>query len=115
MDPGWPDLIIFDCDGVLVDSELLSCQCLSQVLAEFGLQLGVEQALELFLGRSTAAIAQYYRERGQILPNDFFLRLKPHVLKTFAGALRPIPEIAAVLSELRVPFCVASSSDIDRV
>lgn len=43
-----PDLIIFDCDGVLVDSELLSCRCLSEVLAEFGIALSEDQALELF-------------------------------------------------------------------
>jgi HAD superfamily hydrolase (TIGR01509 family) len=115
MDPGEPDLIIFDCDGVLVDSELLSCQCLSEVLAEFGFELGVEQALELFLGRSTAAIGQYYRERGEILPDDFLPRLKSRVLATFAGALQPIPGVDAVLSELKAQHCVASSSDIDRV
>ena len=115
MDPGEPDLIIFDCDGVLVDSELLSCRCLSEMLAEFGLELGVEQALELFLGRSTAAIGQYYRERGQVLPDDFLPRLKARVLGTFAGALQPIPGVGAVVSALKMPCCVASSSDIDRV
>ncbi|KJC41196.1 HAD family hydrolase [Bradyrhizobium sp. LTSP857] len=110
-----PDLIIFDCDGVLVDSELLSCRCLSEVLAEFGFDLRVEQALDLFLGRSTAAIGQYYRERGEILPVDFLPRLKARVLETFAGVLQPIPGVSAVLSELKAPRCVASSSDIDRV
>ena len=115
MVPGRPDLIIFDCDGVLVDSELLSCKCLSEMLAEYGLDLGVEQALELFLGRSTAAIGQYYRERGQILSDDFLPRLKARVLGTFAGALQPIPGVGAVVSELKTPHCVASSSDIDRV
>ena len=110
-----PDLVIFDCDGVLVDSELLSCQCLSEVLAEFGFDLRVEQALELFLGRSTAAIGQYYRERGEILPDDFLPRLKSRVLATFAGTLQPILGVSAVLSELKAPRCVASSSDIDRV
>ena len=54
-----PDLIIFDCDGVLVDSEVLSCRCLSAVLAGYGIDLGVEQALELFLGRSTAAVMMH--------------------------------------------------------
>ena len=110
-----PDLIIFDCDGVLVDSELLSCRCLSEVLAEFGVQLGLEQALELFLGRSTKAIAQHYRERGDILPDDFLPRLKARVLGTFAGALQPIPGVGTVLSGLKAPCCVASSSDLDRV
>lgn len=115
MDPGGPDLIIFDCDGVLVDSELLSCRCLSEVLADFGFELDVEQALELFLGRSTAAIGEYYRGRGQILPDDFLSRLKSRVLETFAGALRPIAGVGAVLSDLKTPGCVASSSDLDRV
>lgn len=110
-----PDLIIFDCDGVLVDSELLSCRCLSEVLAGFGLRLSVEQALELFLGRSTKAIEQHHRDLGHALPDDFLARLKARVLETFAGALQPIPGVGAVLSELETPCCVASSSDLDRV
>ncbi|WP_441235041.1 HAD family hydrolase [Bradyrhizobium sp. 930_D9_N1_4] len=115
MDPGRPELIIFDCDGVLVDSELLSCRCLSEVLAEFGFHLGVEQALALFLGRSTKAIDHHYRDLGQVLPVEFLPRLKARVLETFAGALQPIRGIGTVLSELKVPCCVASSSDLDRV
>jgi len=110
-----PDLIIFDCDGVLVDSELLSCCCLSEVLAEFGFVLSVEQALELFLGRSTRAIEQHYRDLGQVVPDDFLPRLKSRVLETFAASLEPIPGAGAVISRLTVPSCVASSSDIDRV
>jgi HAD superfamily hydrolase (TIGR01509 family) len=110
-----PDLVIFDCDGVLVDSELLSCRCLSEVLSEFGFELGVDQALELFLGRSTAAIGQYYRARGQILPDGFLPRLKSRVLETFAASLQPVSGVNAVVSELKAPVCVASSSDLDRV
>jgi HAD superfamily hydrolase (TIGR01509 family) len=117
MDPGRPrpDLIIFDCDGVLVDSELLSCRCLSEVLAEFDIALSPQQALELFLGRSTKAIEQHYRDLGQTVPDGFLPRLKSQVLSTFAASLQPIPGIAGVISELPVPFCVASSSDLDRV
>ncbi|QOZ46428.1 hydrolase [Bradyrhizobium sp. CCBAU 53340] len=110
-----PDLIIFDCDGVLVDSELLSCRCLSEMLAKFGFELSVEQALELFLGRSAKAIEQHYRDLGRGLPDDFLPQLKALVLETFAGALQPIPGVATVLSELGTPCCVASSSDLDRV
>ncbi|WP_369724939.1 HAD family hydrolase [Bradyrhizobium sp. LLZ17] len=110
-----PDLIIFDCDGVLVDSELLSCRCLSEVLAEFGIALSEGQALELFLGRSTKAIEQHYRDLGQAVPDGFLPRLKSHVLNSFAGSLQPISGVADVISALRAPFCVASSSDIDRV
>src|SRR5438270_2060656 len=110
-----PDLIIFDCDGVLVDSELLSCRCLSEVLAEFGIVLSETQALELFLGRSTKAVEQHYRDLGRPVPVGFLPRLKSHVLNSFAGSLQPIPGVADVISALHAPFCVASSSDIDRV
>ncbi|MBB4369237.1 HAD superfamily hydrolase (TIGR01509 family) [Bradyrhizobium sp. cir1] len=110
-----PDLIIFDCDGVLVDSELLSCRCLSEVLAEFGLVLSEAQALELFLGRSTKAVEQHYRDLGQVVPDGFLPRLKSRVLEAFAASLEPIPGVEAVISGLTVPFCVASSSDLDRV
>lgn len=110
-----PDLIIFDCDGVLVDSELLSCQCLSDELSVSGISLTLAQALELFLGRSTSAITQHYRELGQMVPVDFPLRLKSRVLTVLEQALRPVHDVDAVLSGLRVPHCVASSSDLDRV
>src|SRR6185437_7161060 len=66
-----PDLIIFDCDGVLVDSEMLSCRCLCEVLATYGIKLELAEALELFLGRSTAAVLQHYAAHGRALPNDF--------------------------------------------
>jgi HAD superfamily hydrolase (TIGR01509 family) len=115
MDPGRFDLIIFDCDGVLVDSELLSCQCLSDELSQSGISLTLAQGLELFLGRSTSAITRHYRELGQAVPADFPSRLKSRVLIAFEKALHPIPDVDTVLSGLRVPFCVASSSDIDRV
>jgi len=110
-----PDLIIFDCDGVLVDSELLSCRCLADGLSELGIALTVAQALELFLGRSTSAVAQHYRGLGQALPADFPVRLKSRVLGLFREALHPIQDVDSVLSDLRVPSCVASSSDLDRV
>lgn len=110
-----PDLVIFDCDGVLVDSELLSCQCLSDELSEFGISLTLAQALELFLGRSTSAVTQHYREVGQMVPVDFPVRLKSRVLTAFERALQPIPDVETVLSGLRMPYCVASSSDLDRV
>ncbi|MGY8707796.1 HAD family hydrolase [Bradyrhizobium sp. 18BD] len=110
-----PELIIFDCDGVLVDSELLSCRCLSDELSEFGISLTLPQALELFLGRSVSAVIQHYRELGRAVPVDFPIRLKARVLAAFRAALRPIPDVDTVLSDLRTPCCVASSSDLDRV
>ena len=115
MDGADADLVIFDCDGVLVDSEVLSCRCLSEVLMEFGIGLSERDALQLFLGRSTKAIEQHYRELGQPLPDLFLPRYKSAVLRAFATALQPIKDVELVLSTLSAPRCVASSSDIDRV
>jgi HAD superfamily hydrolase (TIGR01509 family) len=109
------DLIIFDCDGVLVDSEVLSCRCLSEVLATCGIRLELAEALELFLGRSTTAVLQHYAAQGRKLPDHFLSDLRLRVRETFQSSLRPIPGIASLLSGLKTPHCVASSSDLDRV
>ena len=110
-----PDLIIFDCDGVLVDSEVLSCRCLCEVLATYGVRLELGEALELFLGRSTAALLQHYSAMGRSLPASFLPDLKTSVRRVFESSLQPIPGIASLLAGLDVPYCVASSSDLDRV
>jgi HAD superfamily hydrolase (TIGR01509 family) len=109
------DLIIFDCDGVLVDSEVLSCSCLSQMLASYGIGVSVDETLELFVGRSVAAVREHYGALGRPLPEEFPAELKIRVREAFSASLLPIKGIDAVVSRLQSPFCVASSSDLDRV
>jgi HAD superfamily hydrolase (TIGR01509 family) len=110
-----PDLIIFDCDGVLVDSELLSCRCLSSALAGYGINLGVDQALDLFLGRSLTAVFEHYEALGCSIPEQFAAELKIGIRATFLSSLCPIEGVNSVLEDLRIPHCVASSSDVERV
>ena len=109
------DLIIFDCDGVLVDSEVLSCRCLSEQLAMCGIRLELDEALELFLGRSTTAVLQHYGAQGRTLPDSFLTDLRWRVRQMFQSSLRPIPGVNSLLSGLQTPHCVASSSDLERV
>lgn len=109
------DLIIFDCDGVLVDSEVLSCCCLSEVLAEYGIDLRPDRALDLFLGRSVSAVLDHYKALGQTIPAEFPAELKARVRAAFLAGLRPIEGVGSVLGGLTIPCCVASSSDLDRV
>jgi len=110
-----PDLVIFDCDGVLVDSEVLSCQCLTEVLGQCGIELSSDDALDLFLGRSAVAVLCHYRDDRRLVPETFLAKFKATVLQSFKGSLRPIPGVGSLVSALRTPFCVASSSDLDRV
>ena len=110
-----PDLIIFDCDGVLVDSEVLSCRCLSKVLASYGIDLGLDQALDLFLGRSMTAVVEHYAALGRPIPEQFSTELTAGVRAAFTSALCPIEGVSSVLEGLQIPHCVASSSDVDRV
>jgi HAD superfamily hydrolase (TIGR01509 family) len=110
-----PDLIIFDCDGVLVDSEVLSCRCLSQALAGYGINLGLDQALDLFLGRNVTAVLEHYEALGRSIPEQFPTELRAGVRAAFLAALCPIEGVNSVLEGLQIPHCVASSSDVDRV
>jgi HAD superfamily hydrolase (TIGR01509 family) len=110
-----PDLIIFDCDGVLVDSEVLSCRCLSHALAGYGIKLDLDQALDLFLGRSVTAVFEHYEALGRSIPTEFAAELRTAVRTAFVSALRAIEGVNSVLQGLRIPHCVASSSDVDRV
>ena len=81
------DLVIFDCDGVLVDSEVLSCECLSEVLGQYGIVVSQDEALERFLGRSAVAVLHYYRNEPRLIPETFLAELKALVARRFRRAM----------------------------
>jgi HAD superfamily hydrolase (TIGR01509 family) len=110
-----PHLIIFDCDGVLVDSELLACRCLCEALAGHGIEVGLEEILDRFLGRSLDAVLAHYQGLGRSIPPQFPAELRVKVQETFRSALCPIDGVGSVLEGLDIPHCVASSSALDRV
>lgn len=109
------DLVIFDCDGVLVDSEVISCRCLIETLADHGIETTLDEVFATFLGRSTRSIVAHYRAAGFRLPDDFPIELRARIRQAFAAELRPIENIETVLRRLAARYCVASSSDLDRV
>jgi HAD superfamily hydrolase (TIGR01509 family) len=109
------DLIIFDCDGVLIDSEVLSCTVLAECLRQHAVDLDLEAVMDRFLGRAPQAISDYCAVSGRALPADFFAELRAAVRLAFAASLQPMPGAAAVLERLAVPYCVASSSDLERM
>src|SRR5438128_1669099 len=112
------DLVIFDCDGVLIDSELLSVEADIRCLAEHGIELAADEILDRYTGISLAAMQADLEERhGRILP-DFAARHRDCLRALFEAELRPIADVAAVLDELdshACRSCVASSSAPERL
>lgn len=109
------DLIIFDCDGVLIDSEIISAETLISLMADLGVTFDVSYVRRKFLGRSFPSVAETIRrEFDVVLPEDFEAVYRSVLLATFATELRSTPGIERVLCELSVPFCVATSSSPER-
>jgi HAD superfamily hydrolase (TIGR01509 family) len=109
-------LVIFDCDGVLIDSELLCCQAESICLAGFGIALTAEELLDRYLGISLPGMLSDLEARlGRTLPDDLAEHLRRAVATAFDAELRPMPGIMAVLQELPQPRCVASGSAPERL
>jgi HAD superfamily hydrolase (TIGR01509 family) len=105
------DLVIFDCDGVLIDSEIISARMLVQELAGLGVQIDLAYVARHFLGRSYPTVmAQIRREFGLDLPASFEDQYRERLLDAFRQELKVMPGVADVLDRLSVPFCVATSS-----
>jgi HAD superfamily hydrolase (TIGR01509 family) len=110
------DLIIFDCDGVLVDSEVISCRTHAQMLTRHGYPITVEQVHERFLGRSSReARLEIERELGRSLPGDLEIELRAELYRSFEESLEAIPGIAQALADISRPVCVASSGSPERI
>jgi HAD superfamily hydrolase (TIGR01509 family) len=111
-----PGLVIFDCDGVLVDSEPLSMRVLLDTIAETGLRFTQEEAYRRFLGRSLASTtAQLSAEFGIDLAHSALERMRLRLYDLFRKELRPVAGIEDALDALGVPYCVASSSQPERI
>jgi HAD superfamily hydrolase (TIGR01509 family) len=110
------DLIIFDCDGVLVDSEPIANQLLVECLLEFGQSYSYEDAVRMFVGRPTHVCMSMIEElTGRPLPPDFSIRYEEHLLERLAKEVEPVPGVNQVLDELSVPMCVASNGEVSHV
>lgn len=107
------DLVIFDCDGVLIDSEVLSTRSTVEALALIGYEIGEADAAKRFVGRSYASIRENIEtDWGQQLPSSFEVDVEKRTLGAMAKSLRPITGVGEALAKLHLPRCVASSSSI---
>jgi HAD superfamily hydrolase (TIGR01509 family) len=110
------DLVIFDCDGVLVDSEVISCCAHAQTLNRHGYPITPDQVLDRFLGVSDhEARLTIEAELGHSLPDDFETEMKQSVLQHYADELRDIPHIGDAIAAIGLPKCVASSGTPEKI
>ncbi|HEX9905035.1 MAG TPA: HAD family hydrolase [Propylenella sp.] len=111
-----PELLIFDCDGVLVDSEPLAMRLLLETLAGEGVAIEADSAYRRFLGKDMAAIADAIGEEfGAGLSQPALDAMHGRLYELFRRELKPMPGIVAALEALRLPCCVASSSSAERI
>lgn len=111
-----PKLLIFDCDGVLVDSETISLSVFVERIAAAGGKVTEDDAYRHFLGRSMASVHETLRrEFGFVFSESGIVELRAEMLRRFRAELKPVPGIAEALARLPQRRCVASSSQPDRI
>lgn len=113
-------LVIFDCDGVLVDSEPLANTCFARALTREGLDWSVEETMRRLIGRSMKSCVEIVEDvLGRRLPADFVDRLQADTMQAFRDApLKAVPGIAEAIDALEAAghrTCVASSGSIDKM
>jgi len=109
------ELVIFDNDGVVVDSEVLANRVLAELLAEHGYPASAEECIRDFLGGTLANVRSTVRDRAGIdLPAAFDHEYHRKLFYAFAE-LSAVPGIEMVLRSLEYPYCLASSGTMERI
>src|SRR5271165_5443 len=107
----WPEVVIFDCDGVLVDSEMIALGVTRRMLGEAGLRLSDGETRKRFLGmRQDSVLRRVEAELGAPLPKDFSGALTREILATFERELKGVEGVRQAVQGLNARVCVASSS-----
>ena len=111
-----PECIIFDCDGVLVDSEVISVKLLLSMAAEYGVEMDLREAVELFSGiRLRESINILEKLAHRTFAPDFEQTFRKRTYEIFRHEMKPVKGIEQVLAGLSLPFCVASSGPIEKI
>ena len=115
-----PSLVIFDCDGVLVDTEPVANRLLVRLMAEVGYDISYEECRRLFVGRSLGAVIAHVEEAlGRPLGAHWPDYIRDETLKEFAkGEVSAIPGVEELVQAFRaagMPYCVASSGKLEKM
>lgn len=108
--------VIFDCDGTLVDSELLANTVLVECVAGLGLRMTVDEAMRNYVGgRMADCVADLEARLGCKMPDGFVPDFRARTAAAFRKSLEPMPGARDLLAGLRIPFCIASSGPREKI
>src|SRR5690606_31503618 len=113
-----PKLVIFDCDGVLVDTETLANRRLAQLIGEAGLPITYEECRLRFCGRSLTSVSAELRQDGLDVGRDFVGRWYRELPQIFGNGVEKIPHVEAFIEAVQaagIAHCVASSGRVEKM
>lgn len=110
------ELVIFDCDGTIMDSELLAAECEIEVLTEYGVQMTAKEFSQRFAGTSSEAVkAAMEDELGRSLPDDHIKTVKTKLKEKLWREAKAMPGAHELLDQLDQPRCVCSNADMEKL
>jgi beta-phosphoglucomutase-like phosphatase (HAD superfamily) len=110
------ELIIFDSDGVLVDSEIIALTVLARTASEEGAAIGVDEAIRSYRGLKMAdCVREIERRLGRSVRETFVADLRRATALAFDAELKPVVGIHAALAEITIPVCVASNGPMSKL
>lgn len=115
-----PSLVIFDCDGVLVDTEPLANKVLCRMINELGKPIELDEVIRRWVGRSMSAVQQELEaDLGRPLDNDWIGEVRAETIQAFQengiSAIPGIKQAIAAIDRAGIPICVASSGSIEKM
>ncbi|HEY0799470.1 MAG TPA: HAD-IA family hydrolase [Steroidobacteraceae bacterium] len=110
------DLVIFDCDGVLVDSELITNRIFAGMLNELGIPISLDEVFEQFVGRSMPQCLEMVESLlGRPVPDEFVQAYQKRSAAALRSELKAVPDIEMALATVGIPYCVASSGTHEKM
>jgi len=113
-----PELVIFDCDGVLVDSEVIGNTIMAENLSAHGLVVSLEECMDLFVGATMANVKVKAEGLGAALPEDWVARIYADIyarLREGCPLIEGVVEVLDALDAEGVPYCVASNGSREKM
>lgn len=110
------ELVLFDCDGTIMDSELIAAECEVEALSEYGVKMSAKEFSARFAGTSSFVVKDAMEvELGRKLPDDHITKVKALMREKLWREVKPMPGIHELLDQLDQPRCVCSNADMEKL